>query len=101
MLDLTAFAQTTDQRFIESTRAGGIKNPRVGKLGNFGEPSKSRISGSVVDPDRFVRPNNSDGQLVFVSAIGSFPALAFFADWNSGASFVFTRWQFGPSTWTL
>lgn len=98
MLDLTAFAQTTNQRFVESTRAGGIKNPRLAKLGNRREPFRADSEGQVPNMGSFVPLNNSDAELLFVRAF-AVPALGFFATWDSGASFVLTRWQFGESDW--
>ena len=102
-IDFEAFAITTDERIIGSTRAAGIQNPRRGVLGNRGEPDESNIPdhdeyGKPDLHDHFVKLNNADARLLFVRAF-AVPALGFFAEWRSGASFCLTRWQFGPVDW--
>lgn len=97
-IDFEAFAETTDERIIESTRAAGLKNPREGKLGNRGEPDMDKFVDDLEREDEFVRPNNADARLVLVRG-WAVPALGFFAQWQSGASFCLTEWHFGPIDW--
>mgnify|MGYP006430464165 FL=1 len=98
MIDLTSFTETTDQRFIESTRAGGIKNPLVAKLGNRREPTAANTTGRISNMRNFVPFNNMGGELEFVDAFSQ-PGLGFRAVWDDGAAFAFLRWQFGPADW--